>query len=67
MREIDFIDDDSLRGRVENVLGDVSALGGLLKDQNKSDIKSCLRKTMIIYIASIIEATRNATSVLRYS
>ena len=32
MREIDFIDDDSLRERVEGVLGDVSVLGGLLKD-----------------------------------
>ena len=56
MKNFDFVDDSLLRGRIEGVRSDIIALGGLLKDQNKSDVKSCLRKTMIIYAASIMEA-----------
>ncbi len=56
MKNFDFVDDPPLRERVEGVRNDVATLGVLLREQNKPEVKSCLRKTMIIYIASIIEA-----------
>ena len=56
MRNFNFVDDPPLRKRVEGVRNDIVALGGLLRKQNKSEVKSCLRKTIIIYTASIIEA-----------
>ena len=56
MRDFDFIGDPLLRERIKGVRSDLTALGGLLKNESKSDVKSCLRKTMIIYVASIIEA-----------
>ena len=56
MKNFDFVDDLLLRERIEGVRNDIATLGGLLRKQNKAEVKSCLRKTMIIYIASIIEA-----------
>ena len=56
MRNFNFVDDSLLRGRIEGVQDDIAALGGLLREQNKPEVKSCLRKTIIIYTASIIEA-----------
>ena len=56
MRKMDFVDNPRLKRRIENVLEDVLELSGLHYAQKKSNVKSCLRKTMIIYIASVIEA-----------
>ena len=56
MDRINFIDDLLLRDRIENVLDDILNLEGLIDEQEKSDMQSCLRKTVIIYTASVIEA-----------
>ena len=56
MDRINFVDDFLLRDRIENVLDDILNLEGLIGEQEKPDMQSCLRKTIIIYIASIIEA-----------
>ena len=56
MKDIDYVDDSLLRERIESVRDDISDLGVLLEIQGKERTKSCLRKTMIIYAASIIEA-----------
>ena len=56
MKSIDFIDDRLLREKMEDVRNDVSDLGMLLEIQDKERIKRCIRKTIIIYTASIIEA-----------
>ena len=56
MKDVSFIDDPLLRKRVVSVLVDVFDLGAMIEKQGKSRTKSCLRKTMIIYIVSIIEA-----------
>ena len=48
MKNFDFVNDPLLRGRIERVWDDIAALGGLLGEQNKPEVKSCLRKTMLV-------------------
>ena len=55
MKEFDFVDDLPLRENMEGVLFDVFALRTLLENQEEPRVRSCLRKTIIIYLASIIE------------
>ena len=56
MKDISFIDDLSLRKRITDVITDVFDLGTMIEKQDKEKTKSCLRKTMIIYTVSVIEA-----------
>ena len=54
--DFSFIGNTTLRRNVEHVLRDVSELMSVLWLQKKDRIKNCLRKTIIIYVASIVEA-----------
>ena len=56
MDKFDFIDIPLLRRNIENVQDDISALGTLLSSPEKETTKECIRKTIVIYTASIIEA-----------
>ena len=56
MKTFGFINGPSLRKNLNQVYGDITGLQASLLVEKKEDMKICLRKTIIIYIASIIEA-----------
>ena len=56
MSRFDFIDKPLLRGNIESVHSDVLRLGTLLDSLQENAIENCVRKTIVIYTASIIEA-----------
>ena len=56
MRDASFVDNIPLREKIVDVLRDILDLSGMIEEQDKERTKSCLRKTMIIYLTSVIEA-----------
>ena len=56
MKDINFIDNKILRERITSVITDIFDLGTMIEKQDKERTRSCLRKTIIIYTVSIIEA-----------
>ena len=58
MKKLDFIfvDNVVLRKNIEGVYTDTIELGIILGYQKRAEVESVLRKTIIIYTASIIEA-----------
>ena len=53
--DINFITDAVLRENIENVRSDIFDLKTLLEFAEKG-VQDCLRKTIVVYIASVIEA-----------
>ena len=51
-----FISNSVLRKNIERVFRDVFSLEFMLTEEISSEMVSCLRKTIVIYTASIIEA-----------
>ena len=56
MYKFDFIDSPLLRKNVESIQGDVLRLGVLLDSLQEYAVENCIRKTIVVYTASIIEA-----------
>ena len=56
MYKFDFVDSILLRKNIESIQYDVLRLGVLLDSSQEDAVKNCIRKTIVIYTASIIEA-----------
>ena len=56
MNDFDFISSPLLRKNIESIQNDVFNLGMLLKQSKEKETRNCIRKTVVIYTVSIIEA-----------
>ena len=52
----DFIDKPLLRESIDSIQNDVVNFGALLMLSKEKATRNCIRKTIVIYTASIIEA-----------
>ena len=56
MYSFGFVSDSRLRKNIESIYNDVLDLGTLLTQTKGRAIKNCIRKTIVMYTGSIIEA-----------